>query len=312
MMKQFNNREFIFISTLISALSGYFILHPIVNVTAEFFHIHEDGKLHLHWNDIGKAVVESFSYEHWPMAIAISVLTALIGYFFSKVLAGYRTISEQTQRFSQIGKGASTIIHDLKSSLTIINGMANFLKEELHDSEQIQYCDMILSNSKKIEQMAREIKLVAMDPEAIYLVKTGLNLATFIRQTVENTKLHSRVEMQLDESLTCNLDPAYFERVFWNLFRNADEALVRNQKPLIRVLTQKKNSTVLINIADNGPGIPIDIKKTLFTLGATSGKPGGTGIGLYSTKKIIEAHKGNIWFESYPDKGTTFYIKLPI
>ncbi|HEX2958565.1 MAG TPA: HAMP domain-containing sensor histidine kinase [Chitinispirillaceae bacterium] len=310
-MKKYLSKSFILKSTVIGAIIGFLLLHPIVNILAELFHLHPDGKLHLYWADIAEAILISFSYNHWPMAVALTLLSASIGYLFGKTIDEYETISEQTKRFSQIGMNASTIIHDLNNTLATISGFTEILKHELKDPEKIQYCDFIQNGTKNVERMARDIKIAAMNPDAVYLVQNSVNLAFIVNQIVKNIQLHARVEIQIDDTYDVRVDEGYFERVLWNLIKNADEALAKNPEPIIRISASQSNSDMIISISDNGPGIPESIQKKLFSLGTTFGKRGGTGIGLYSSKKIIEAHNGKIWFESEKDNGTTFYIRLP-
>ena len=103
----------------------------------------------------------------------------------------------------------------------------------------------------------------------------------------------------------------YFERVFWNLFKNADEAMAGKTGARIEISLGQDEKGVTIGIADNGPGIPPEPAKKLLGFGETYGKNGGSGIGLYNCKKIIEAHGGELWFTSVAGKGTSFFIRLP-
>lgn len=311
-VKSWFEKHYVASITILYGLIGYFIGHPVINAITELFHVHEDGRLHLHWADVMRSAKAAFDYNHWPMAVALTLLSAMLGYYFSRSMREYRVISEQTKRFSQIGMNAATITHDLNNTITIINSFAEIIKEELKDQEQIRYCEIIQDNARNISRMVKDIKVVALDPHTIYLVKENVDLKIFSEQIVKNIKLRAKIEVtSSDDDTTAKIDPGYFERVLWNLIKNADEALLNVAEPLIKIHITKKNSNILINIIDNGPGIPEQIKQDLFKLGSTYGKHGGTGIGLYSSKMIIEAHKGKIWFESKIGRGATFYIMLP-
>ena len=69
---------------------------------------------------------------------------------------------------------------------------------------------------------------------------------------------------------------------------------------------------MVIRVADTGGGMPSDIRDRLFTKGAISGKPGGTGLGTRIVKDVVDAHGGTITVESEQGKGTTFTMELPI
>jgi signal transduction histidine kinase len=78
----------------------------------------------------------------------------------------------------------------------------------------------------------------------------------------------------------------------------------------LNIYTARHNDRAIIQVSDNGPGIPEDMKAKLFDPFFTS-KPKGSGLGLTSTQNIIINHKGNIHVDSEPGKGTTFSITLP-
>ena len=98
-----------------------------------------------------------------------------------------------------------------------------------------------------------------------------------------------------------------------NLVNNATDALLDHKvaAPLIDIsaTTDKAAGRVLIVIRDNGPGIPVDIMKTLFEPFVTKAKSGGTGLGLAIVKQYVTAHGGEIKVGN--DKGAVFTISLP-
>ena len=101
------------------------------------------------------------------------------------------------------------------------------------------------------------------------------------------------------------------KRVLFNLIKNSVDVLHHDDAAL-EVSFYREGDSHIIRISDNGPGIPDDIKDTLFEPFVTSGKDTGTGLGTAIAKKVIEEHGGKIWFESEPGKGTVFYIKFPV
>ena len=102
-----------------------------------------------------------------------------------------------------------------------------------------------------------------------------------------------------------------------NLVDNAIKYSRNKCKVLFICKYDKKNDEIEITIKDSGIGIPLQQQKRLFEKffradNATQFNTDGTGLGLYITKAIIEAHGGKIWFESKEDKGTVFYVRLPL
>jgi two-component system, LuxR family, sensor kinase FixL len=105
-------------------------------------------------------------------------------------------------------------------------------------------------------------------------------------------------------------DPIQVQQVVINLVRNAQEALASTTSPKIQIDAQLgANGLVDISICDNGPGLDLDVKNTLFKPFTTS-KSGGMGLGLSICQTIVEAHGGTICADLAPDGGTCFRFTL--
>ena len=105
-------------------------------------------------------------------------------------------------------------------------------------------------------------------------------------------------------------DPEQITQVFNNLIKNAIQSIPSGRKGIINVQLTHQTDDINVTIADNGSGIPDDIKEKLFTPNFTT-KTTGNGLGLSIAKNIIEMSGGTISFESENDKGTIFKINLP-
>ncbi|MEA3495883.1 MAG: ATP-binding protein [Bacteroidota bacterium] len=96
-----------------------------------------------------------------------------------------------------------------------------------------------------------------------------------------------------------------------NIIKNAIHAIPPEREGLIKIITHKENDNIIISITDNGSGIPDDIHNKIF-IPNFSTKSSGMGLGLAIVSGIIKNAKGEIWFETKKDKGTTFFISFPI
>ncbi|MFA4990905.1 MAG: ATP-binding protein, partial [Candidatus Paceibacterota bacterium] len=110
-------------------------------------------------------------------------------------------------------------------------------------------------------------------------------------------------------------DPMRIKIVIQNLLENALRYNVENGQIIVKV--EKKPPYVEVSVSDTGIGIPKDELPKLFTKffrasNVLKYETEGTGLGLYITKNIIEAHGGKIWAESIENRGSTFYFTLPI
>ena len=96
-----------------------------------------------------------------------------------------------------------------------------------------------------------------------------------------------------------------------NLIKNATQAIPDHRRGLIEVSLLERNNRAVIQVKDNGTGIPEDTRAKVFVPNFTT-KNSGTGLGLAISKNIIESVDGKIYFETVIDKGTEFYVELPI
>ena len=120
-----------------------------------------------------------------------------------------------------------------------------------------------------------------------------------IKITLEN---HSRKR--------CIVEKDLMKRCIQNILKN--DVYILQSDGEIKIDVKTKKSNVLISISDNGPGIPEDIRETLFEP-FTHKSENGTGLGLFMAyHTVVDIHKGRIWFDTEIDKGTTFYIELPV
>ncbi|RYD76317.1 MAG: GHKL domain-containing protein, partial [Sphingobacteriales bacterium] len=109
--------------------------------------------------------------------------------------------------------------------------------------------------------------------------------------------------------------PSLMNQLLQNLFENAIKFRNVNTTPVIQVNAEKKDHKWLITVKDNGIGIDPKYADKVFVIFQrlhSREKFAGTGIGLAVCKKIVEFHGGDIWFESKPNQGTTFFFTLPL
>ncbi|KUK49896.1 MAG: Multi-sensor signal transduction histidine kinase [Parcubacteria bacterium 33_209] len=123
------------------------------------------------------------------------------------------------------------------------------------------------------------------------------------------------LELNKKETPKVKIDKEKIGVVIQNLLENAVKYTQKGGKIKISLDNDEKN--VIFKIEDSGVGIPKSQQDRIFTKffraeNVTRMETDGTGLGLYTTKNIVQAHKGEIWFESEENKGTTFYFTIPI
>jgi signal transduction histidine kinase len=141
------------------------------------------------------------------------------------------------------------------------------------------------------------------------------NLNAVLQQTLTllDPEISSRgiaVNLLLSDKLPLALiDPDQFQQVFYNLLRNAYQA-ISGEGGLIEIKTHSTETDFLVSISDNGTGIPPENMGSLFEPYRTT-KSSGTGLGLLIVRRIIREHGGEIEIQSQPDQGTAILIHLP-
>lgn len=219
---------------------------------------------------------------------------------------------------SQMGIVAHRIVHDLRGPLTAVSGYLELIGLKMagnRDAAQLQkiVCEEVSRVSKLVDSLARygrphkKEKAVLCPVEIIESVLSVLsfypdvNKITVVRKFPPKSSL--RVYANKDE-----LQQAYF-----NIFKNAIEALLAKPEPPRTIQVDIKSSGPMaeISISDNGPGIAPDILPAIMRKPG-SGKANGTGVGLLITKDIFEQNNGTIEIRNREDSGARVITKIPI
>ena len=131
----------------------------------------------------------------------------------------------------------------------------------------------------------------------------GNQIEKVIDSKMKITYVHADISIEADKGR--------ITQVISNLLSNAAKFTTEGS---ITIATERKSSQIVISVKDTGTGIDSEILPKLFTKFATKSETGGTGLGLFISKSIIEAHGGRIWAENNIDgeKGATFSFSLPL
>lgn len=218
---------------------------------------------------------------------------------------------KELEKLSIIGSSAASIVHDLKNPITGISGYIYLLEKEIKKEENNHLFSKINISLKRVQNMMEEILNIASGKEKIDITLEEIVYEKFMEEFFKEIRVNSKIEKNVNFKDSLKIDTDKISQVLWNIIKNADEANV-GTNGVITVEIYKENEKVITKISDNGKGIPSEIKEKIFKAGHSFGKKGGKGFGLFSVKKIVEAHGGEIYFKSEEGKGSEFYIILPI
>jgi signal transduction histidine kinase len=213
--------------------------------------------------------------------------------------------------------------HELRTPIQPILGLADILRTKLqHGKQEKEYLDVIIRNAKRLQRLSEDIlditkiesKSLGLKKELFDLSEVILNaIADSNNQIVKENKDH-HLKLQLvapEEDIFIEADKGRINQVISNLLSNAIK-FTKEGSIILAVEKKDNNQEILVSIQDTGTGIHPEILPKLFTKFATKSEI-GTGLGLFISKSIVEAHGGKIWAENNPgSNGTTFTFTLPL
>jgi signal transduction histidine kinase len=220
--------------------------------------------------------------------------------------------------------------HELRTPIQPLLSLTQIIRSKIKDAEQGELLDNVIKNAKRLHRLAEDIlDITRIESQSLDLKKERFNLNDLILNGVQDYK--NQLEKDHDNNITLlyefkNDDIFFVEadryrltQVISNLLNNAIKFIKEGGEGggTISITLEKKKEDnqqeVLISIKDSGVGIHSDIIPRLFSKFATKSEK-GTGLGLFISKNIVEAHGGRIWAENNSDGkvGATFYISLPL
>ncbi|HUI40910.1 MAG TPA: ATP-binding protein [Terriglobia bacterium] len=220
----------------------------------------------------------------------------------------------QAERLATIGRMASTVSHDLRHSLSAILAYAEFLSEgRLGEGRRTEFYQEI---RQAVNQMTEQLRaLLEFSKPKMVDRPVRANLEEVIERALRTVKARPefsgvRVITSFNGGHEGLFDPANLERVFHNLLLNACEA-VPPDSGVIEVTIGQTSAGLEVRIADNGGGIPAEIRERLFQPFVTAGKDNGIGLGLAVVQKIVQEHGGQVNVERTGPSGTVLRVTLP-
>ncbi len=219
---------------------------------------------------------------------------------------------ENENRLATIGQMMAGVLHDLKTPMTVVSWYADMMAEIDNEEERKAFTDLIRRQFDLMNGMTREVLAFARGESNLLIRKVYLSrFLEEITKQLEHELAGRNIEIKLDAEYKglAHFDENKMMRVMHNLARNAMQAMPSGGEICIK--TFETDNEVVLELKDNGPGIPSEMQGRLFDPCTPAGKKTGTGLGLAIVKKIIDEHDGHIKFLSTPNKGTCFQIKLP-
>jgi signal transduction histidine kinase len=212
---------------------------------------------------------------------------------------------------------AKQVAHEIKNPLTPMKLSMQFLQRSIENNAAdvkelaASVADTLIEQIDHLNNIASEFSQFANIDNAHKEHVDLLSALQSIRMLYDgNEKIFMEWQLSPAEALLY-ADKTHINRLFTNLIQNALQSVPSGKIPHVQVRTVIGAKTVLVNITDNGEGIPEAIQEKIFTPNFTT-KTSGTGLGLAMCKRITEQMNGKIWFETQEAIGTSFFVELPL
>ena len=220
----------------------------------------------------------------------------------------------------------ANITHELKSPLSSIQLFLETIKSrEVGEKKQKEFILSMLNDVNRLNSLINSIlymsgfessKTAKRYPHNYRVYRADEFLKKIIRDESEQLRMQSSVEITGDTSCRCVMDKQWMSIVFHNLLDNAKKYCTGDVKINVKFACTEK--FFIVDVIDNGIGVPASYKKKIFNKFQRIENPNspnvkGTGLGLYWVKEIIKYHGGDIFvFSEGENSGTTFTIKIPV
>jgi two-component system, OmpR family, sensor histidine kinase VicK len=224
---------------------------------------------------------------------------------------------EQLKAFSMMQKDFINIAaHELRTPIQPILGLSEIIRPKVNEQER-GYMDVIIRNAKRLHRLTEDIlDVTKIESQSLRFKNERLNLNTVIMNVLSEyesqIKGNVTITSTAKEDFLVEGDKGRLSQVLSNLLNNAIK-FTQEGTIVISAKSINNDNATIVSVKDTGIGISTEIFPRLFEKFVTSKSFEGTGLGLYLSKRIIEAHGGKIWAENNSDgKGATFSFILPI
>lgn len=246
---------------------------------------------------------ERIDPEDGTEPIDIGVITDI-----TKLKESERQLQQQRDNLEILNQ---IVRHDIRNDLQLVLAYAEMLHDSAADDDR-EYARQILEAGRDavdITDTARDVTEVMLQSEAD-LAPIGLRMP-LERQVDEVRMLHERAVITVEGPIPDVRVRA--DEMLGSVFRNLlTNAILHNDKeiPTVTVSTSVTDRAVRVRIADNGPGIPDELKEQIFEEGERGLESSGSGLGLYLVETLVDRYEGDVWVEDDDPEGSVFVVEL--
>jgi signal transduction histidine kinase len=277
------------------------------------------------------------AFDTWlaPVRDAAGEIVGLIG--LSNDVSEVRKLQAQAiqnDRVVALGTLAASVAHEINNPLTYILGHLVILKESLDGLDRIARglaepargelqdvvhrmrasLDPISAGTERVASITRELRTFSKPATGTAVIDVQSAVTSVLKLLGKELESHASLEVNLKKTLPIHGDTSRLVQVILNLVVNAMQALPAERKEAnqIWVNTWEDKDMVVIEVADNGPGVPVQDRERIFEPFQTTRDIGhATGLGLFVSRNIVNAWAGWVTVDERPGGGARFRVSLP-
>lgn len=237
-----------------------------------------------------------------------------------KIIEKEKLRAEQSERYKE--QFLANMSHEIRTPMHAISGMLNSLRRQPHPESQNDFLNVMKISADNLLVLLNDVlDMSKIESGNLDIEQVNMNAKVSLEQVVavckykaEEKGLELKMNISPDFPDTIIGDPDRLHQILMNLLSNA---IKFTEKGYVEINLSQKDDNLRFTIKDTGIGISSNQKELIFDSfkqgkSKSKGKFGGTGLGLTISKQLIELQGGKIWVESEEDKGSIFYIELPL
>jgi two-component system sensor histidine kinase PilS (NtrC family) len=246
---------------------------------------------------------------------AVAFLSSILAEQTRKTNTELQAIKEHVKRVEKMaymGEMAAGLAHEIKNPLASLAGSIQLLKEDAyHNPDHEKLMQIVLRETDRLSSLVGNFLMFARPPAGrSETIRLDTALAEIAELFEKDATCSGRIQItkNLTPDIWIAMDPTHLRQILWNLLLNASEA-ISGEGNIVLTMQPVRSKMIQIAVADDGCGIPAEIRNTIFDPFFTT-KPKGTGLGLSIVHRILEVYNSRMDVESEPNQGTRISINL--